>query len=182
MKTQKTWLGVICVIAASVIWGTTGLFVRHLTVVGFSDMEVIEAKSLFGALCTGVYLLIRNPALMKIRLKDIWCFLGTGLLNMLFCGFCNFYCIRHSSLAIAGAMVQTGPMFALLLGGLIFKEKITPRKIFAMILTFSGCVMASGLSGSERLTPLGFLLGLGAGIGYSMYSVFHGVLSDPMAR
>lgn len=172
MKKQKTWLGVVCVIAASVIWGSTGLFVRNLNDVGFANIDKVETRALIGSLVTGIFLLIKDPAQLKIRLKDAWCFLGTGIMNMLLCGICNYYCIQNSSLAIAGAMIQTGPMFALIFGGLIFKEKITPRKVVAIILTFTGCVMASGLSGSERLTPLGFLFGIGSGIAYSMYSVF----------
>lgn len=172
MKKKEAWIGALCVIAASMIWGATGLVVRKLNEAGFSNIDVLETRALLGALFTGIYLFIKSPKDFRFRLKDVWCFIGTGILNLMLCGVCNFYCIQNTSLAIADAMIQTGPMFALIFGCLLFKEKFTLQKCVAMALTFSGCVLASGLSGSERLTTVGFLLGLGAGVGYSMYSVF----------
>jgi len=172
MKEKKTWLGVLCIIGASVLWGSVGLAVRKLSDAGLSTMDTLEVRSIIGAIFTGVYILITNPKAIKIKLKDIWCFLGTGLLNMTLQGLCYFYCIKATSLAVAGAFCQTGPMFAILFGCVLFHEKFTIKKLIAMILTFSGCLLASRLSGKEALTFIGIVLGLGCGIGYSMYSVF----------
>ena len=172
MRKGESWIGVLCIVAASVIWGATGLVVRKLNEAGFSNLDVLETRALLGAVFTGIYLWLKSPKDFRFRLRDVWCFVGTGILNLMLCGVCNFYCIQNTSLAIADAMIQTGPMFALIFGCVLFKEKFTLQKAAAMALTFSGCVLASGLSGSERLTAVGFLLGIGAGVGYSMYSVF----------
>ena len=40
----------------------------------------------------------------------------------------------------------------------------------ALILAFSGCVLVSGISG-EGMTLRGLFVGLGAGIGYGLYSI-----------
>ena len=42
----------------------------------------------------------------------------------------------------------------------------------ALILAFAGCVLVSGIVGGGAISPLGFLVGLGAGITYASYSIF----------
>jgi len=172
MKEKKTWLGVLCVVVASVLWGSVGLAVRKLDAAGLSSLDTLEVRNLIAMVFTGIYMLIFCPGGFRIKLKDIWCFIGTGILNMMVQALCYFYCIKATSLAVAGAFCQTGPMFAIIFGCLLFKEKFTKKKLLAMILTFSGCLLASRLTGSEALSFIGVVLGLGTGIGYSMYSVF----------
>lgn len=53
---------------------------------------------------------------------------------------------------------------------LFFREKLTVRKILALILAFAGCVLVSGIS-AKGLTVKGLLVGLGAGVGYGLYSI-----------
>jgi len=172
MKEKKTWLGVLCVVLASVLWGSVGLAVRMLTDAGLTSIDILEIRSIIALIFTGLFMLIFCPQALKINIKDIWCFLGTGILNMMVQGLCYFYCIKATSLAVAGAFCQTGPMFAIVFGCILFKERFTLKKLAAMVLTFSGCLLASRLTGSEALSFIGVILGLGTGIGYSMYSVF----------
>ena len=55
----------------------------------------------------------------------------------------------------------------------LFGEKITGRKIVALILTVAGCVLVSGLLSSGAVfTRKGVLYGIGAGFGYALYSIF----------
>ena len=53
---------------------------------------------------------------------------------------------------------------------LFFHEKLTAKKIIALVLAFGGCVLVSGISGGG-LTIMGLLVGLGSGIGYGLYSI-----------
>lgn len=57
---------------------------------------------------------------------------------------------------------------------ILFKEKLTRRKVAALILTFIGCAFVTGVvKGSQDTSPLGILAGLGSGFGYALtvYSV-----------
>jgi len=172
MTKKNTLLGVLSVIGASIVWGSVGLAVRKLSDAGLSSIDAVEVRSIFAIILTGIYMLIVDRSLFRFKLKDIWCFLGTGILNMMVQSLAYFYCIKATSLAVAGAFCQTGPMFAIIFGCILFKEKFTLKKLIAMVLTFGGCLLASKLTGSEALSLIGILLGLVTGIGYSMYSVF----------
>lgn len=55
----------------------------------------------------------------------------------------------------------------------LFKEKITPKKLTALVLTFAGLIFVTGaFSGGEHLSLKALFLGLGAGLGYALYSIF----------
>ena len=55
----------------------------------------------------------------------------------------------------------------------LFKEKFNKRKVISLVMTFIGCVFVTGFIGSDK--PLSFgsiMVGLGAGLGYALYSIF----------
>ena len=60
-----------------------------------------------------------------------------------------------------------------LLSALLWRDKLTGRKLLALGLTFFGCVCVTGVTGGGMtITLRGFLLGLGAGFFYALYSIF----------
>ncbi len=161
------------VIVAGVLWGTIGIFIRRFNAVGLGSLEISEIRCVFSAVIVTVITLCIDPALMKIRLKDIWCFLGTGVLSILFFNYCYFRTIQASSMAVAATLLYTAPVFVMLLSMPLFGEKITGRKIVSLELAVGGCVLVSGvLTGGGNLTWQGILLGIGAGVGYALYSIF----------
>ena len=167
---QKT--APLCILAAGTLWGTMGIFVRHLQSRGLSSLEIGTLRTLMGVLITGVYLFLRHRSLLKIRLKDLWCFLGTGIVSLFFMNLTYFTAMKHTSLAVAGVLLYTAPIFVMLLSAALFREKITRKKLLALALAFFGCVLVSGLGSDSRVSLPGLLFGLGAGISYSMYSIF----------
>ena len=162
----------LCILAAGTLWGTMGIFVRHLQSRGLSSLEIGTLRTLMGVLITGVYLFLRHRSLLKIRLKDLWCFLGTGIVSLFFMNLTYFTAMKHTSLAVAGVLLYTAPIFVMLLSAALFREKITRKKLLALALAFFGCVLVSGLGSDSRVSLPGLLFGLGAGISYAMYSIF----------
>ena len=98
--------------------------------------------------------------------------MGTGVISLTFFSLCYFYTILESGASVAVILLYTSPIFVLLMSVLFFKEKITFVKIVALILTFAGCVLVSGVGSSSGLSAKGFFIGLCAGFGYALYSIF----------
>lgn len=164
---------VAAVIAAGVMWGVMGFFVDALKTLGFDSFKVSMLRMFLAALLYGGFMLIRAPEKMKISLKDVWMFVGTGILSVALTGICYFYTIIHAGAAVAVVLDYTAPVFVMLFGAVLFKEKITPVKIAALVLTVGGCVFVSGLlNETPSVTPFVFLVGIGAGFSYAMYSIF----------
>ena len=115
-------------------------------------------------------LLIRDPKGFKIKPKDIPLFLALGLVSILFFTCCYFTAIRLMTMSTAAILLYTSPIWVMILAVIFLKEKITVRKIIALILAFAGCVLVSGFGG--KVTVIGILVGLGSGLGYGLYSIF----------
>jgi drug/metabolite transporter (DMT)-like permease len=76
-------------------------------------------------------------------------------------------------MAVAAALLYTAPVFVGLMSRVLFREKITVRKGVCMVVAFLGCAMTTGvLENSGPLGAEGVLYGLGAGLGYALYSIF----------
>ncbi len=161
-----------CVLLAGCLWGTMGLFVRHFSGLGLSPAEIGEIRILFGLLLVGAYLAFFSRRALIIRLRDVWCFLGTGVGSLLLMEICEFSAMEHGSVALASILLYTAPAFVMLFSALFFRETVTWRKLLALVLAFAGCAMVSGIGTARQASLPGILLGLGAGLAYSLYTIF----------
>ena len=161
------------VIIAGCLWGSMGIFVRGLNSYGFTSLE-IGALRVFGALLfLGAGIFLYNKKLLRVKIKDLWCFVGTGIISIVFFNYCYFTTIQLTSLSVAAVLLYTAPVIVTTLSIFLFKERFHKGKLAALLMAFVGCVLVTGvLSEKLTLTTGGILLGLGAGFGYAMYSIF----------
>ena len=161
------------VILAGCLWGTMGISVRHLNVIGLQSMEIVEARSVLTAVGMFAALALFRRDLLKVRAKDLWIFVGGGMASVILFNYCYFQTIQRASLSTAAILLYTSPVFVLLLSVPLFGEKLTRKKLICLVLAITGCALASGVaSGGMALSPMTLLLGLGSGFGYGLYSIF----------
>lgn len=169
----------IFVIMAGACWGVIGVFSKRLTELGFSPVQTVFLRFGFASVLIWLYILIFDRKKMKIHFRDIWMFLGTGILSLTLFSTLYFTTIRHTTLSLAAVLLYTAPSFVMLMSAFLFHEKIGKRKIAALILAFSGCIFTTGLfetliSGKPLgiISLTGILTGIGSGFGYALYSIF----------
>lgn len=167
-------LSPLFIITAGILWGAIGIFVRELNAAGMDSLDIIFIRAIFTAVIIFVILLITDRQGLRIKLKDIWMFIGTGIFSIVFFNGCYFSAMNYTSLSIAAILLYTAPAFVMVMSVFLFKEKFTKIKLIALVLSFAGCVFVSGIFSGESLalSPKGFLFGIGAGIGYALYSIF----------
>ena len=158
---------------AGIVWGTMSIFVENLKDIGISTMAIVFLRTSLTAILITLCLALFKRELFKIRLKDIWIFLGNGILSLVAFTFCYFNSIVKSSAAIAAVLLYTAPVFVMILSLVIFKESLTKTKILACAIAILGCVLTSGLLDSKtNISIEGILFGLGSGFCYALYSIF----------
>lgn len=164
----------ILIASGSALWGLIGIFIKALSSAGFTSMEITTIRAVSASVILFSYMALFDRMKLKIRIADIKYFLATGILSMVFFNWCYFTAMRETSLSIAVVLLYTAPAFVILLSRIIFKEAITGSKVLALSLTASGSFLAAGLlPGMDIHIPLyGIIIGLGAGFGYSLYSIF----------
>ncbi len=163
------------IIIAAALWGTTGAFsnlILNYFPLSSLQLGAVRVVSTVFLLC--IWLLIVNRDAFKIKIKDIWVFVGTGILSLSFFTYCYFVSIRLNGVAIAAVLLYTAPVFVAIISALIFKIRLTIFKIIAIILVVFGCFLVSGVltGGGYSLTLTGLLFGIGSGFGYSLYTIF----------
>lgn len=163
---------VVSVILAGSLWGFMGFFRRTLDSMGISAVGCIAVRCAFAALLFGIVLLVRDREAFKFKLRDAWIFFGSGIVSLLIFGVCYFKAMDYMSLSAAAILLYTAPCFVILFSALLFKEKLTGQKFFAMLLAFAGCCLVSGVGGRAHITPIGLVLGLASGVCYALYSIF----------
>jgi drug/metabolite transporter (DMT)-like permease len=169
----QTKLAFLYVAVGASLWGIIGFFVKELSQAGFTSLQIVFLRAASAFLLFLFWIIVQNSGLLKIDVKDIWYFLGTGILSVSFFNWCYFTTIQTSSLAIAAILLYTAPAFVLVISAIVFKEQLTRRKLLALVATFCGCTLVSGLFSAQlELSMMSLLIGLGAGFGYSLYSIF----------
>lgn len=168
----KKHMGAVFVLLAATFWGTMGLFVRRLNAGGLSSLEVTQVRITIGLVVVGAYLLIFDRKQFRIRLKDLWCFLGTGIVSLLLFCLCSFKAMEYVSLSTAAVLLYTAPTFVMLMSLVLFKEKLTANKLIALVVAFAGCLLVSGSGLQQSGSLIGILLALGSGFFYALYSIF----------
>ena len=152
----------ISIISGASLWGLIALFFKFLTACGFSPLQIVALRVLFAAVLMTAVIFKIDPKLLKIRWRDSWLFIGTGIFSLVFFNYCYFRSIESSSISIA-----------VLLSIFLFREKFTRCKMLALLSTFCGCTFITGIFSSKMtLTLEAFGFGLASGIGYALYSIF----------
>lgn len=173
----------IFVILAAVFWGGLFIFVRAFSNAGFSSAEIVFLRCLSSAFWLFLYVYATerknrsadgSPA-MRLKISDIWCFAGAGLISIVFFSWCYFKNVAVTSAAFASVLMYTSPIFVMLLSALLFKEPLTRIKLGILVIAILGTSLICGIFNNTTTIKFSFegiLLGLGSGIGYALYSIF----------
>lgn len=169
---DRQYLPFVMAALAAALWGTIGIFIEQLSVSGFSTIDIVAFRVSVSAVLLYGYLRLRNSALLRISLNDLYLFFGTGVLSILFFNWSYFTAISETSLSVAVVLLYTGPAFVVVMSRIFFKEQITKNKQIALLATLVGIVLVSELfPDSGKISTYGLLVGIGAGFGYALYSI-----------
>ncbi|MCL2527560.1 MAG: EamA family transporter [Defluviitaleaceae bacterium] len=160
------------IVTAAILWGGTGVFFNELSALGAMPIQVAFLRAGFAAVALGLYLLIFNRKAFAIKLRDLWCFIGTGILSLLFFNWSFFSAINETGIAVAAVLLYTAPAFVTVLSMPLFKESPGKLGIVVLVMTLAGCALVSGILGVTSVSAAGLLFGLGAGFGYALYTIF----------
>lgn len=173
-KENAAALGTALVIIASVFWGSMGIFVRAMGKYGFDSIQIAALRLTVAAAVFAVLHCVLERGALWIAVRDIPLFLGLGLGSILFFTVCYFSAINMMTLSTAAILLYTSPIWVMLMACVFFKERMTARKLAALVCAFGGCVLVSGIGGGA-MTARGLIVGLCSGIGYGLYSILGSV-------
>lgn len=157
-------------IIAGFLFGSSGIFVRTLTQNGIDSTTLLFLRFSIAILPIVIAILLTDKGLFKIRLKDMplflicaGCIVGLNL--------CYNESMNTVPLSLAAVLLSLAPIYVLVFAYILFREKITSKKVICMILAIFGCILMTGvLEGDLSNIPiLGIISGIGAGLFWAVY-------------
>ena len=165
--------GAFFVLLAAILWGVIGIFIKNLERLHVNSLNIVFMRCFLTALFLGLYLLFFGRDKLKISARDIPFFAANGILSVVMFTFCYYKTIELSTLSSAATLMYTAPVFVMIISVLFFKEKLTLKKVSALLLSFAGCAFVSGIVGTAvRVQTAAIVFGLLTGFGYSLYTIF----------
>ena len=162
---------------AAALWGMIGIFVDAADKVGISEMPLVFGRALITAIIVGIIILFKDKKLFKIRLKDVWLFVMTGLASIVLFNYAYFKTINSSTFSVAAVLLYTAPFFVMLISSVVFKEKLTSQKLSALFVAFLGCCFVTNIFSPENtISSTALIFGLLTGFGYGLYTIFGNIL------
>ena len=162
------------------MFGASGIFVRTFGSFGMDNITITFVRAIFATAIMFSFLLVKDKALLKINIRDMWVFFGTGIIGMF--GVTYFYneAVSRVSLALAAILLSLAPIFVMVMAMVLFDEKISLKKMGCMMFAVGGCVLASGIAeeGEITVSALGIAMGIVSAVFYGLYSIFSRKATD----
>jgi len=172
LDNRSPGVGYIVVIIAAFLWAVSGSASKFLFNEGISPFQLVQLRTTIGAGVLCLWLLIRDPFLLKIAGRDLIYFLilGVALAGL---QFTYFYAISKIQVAAAILLQYQAPIFIALYGIAFSFEKITPKVMIALLGAIFGCYLVVGAQSIDLLSlnRAGILAGISSAICFAWYSV-----------
>jgi len=163
--------GYFLIIAASVLWGTMGIFAKLSYAYGILPETLIALRLVVSFSTLFLALAIFKRSSFRVSKRDLPYLVILGVFAVAFQRVTYFYAVSLSTATIAAILFYTYPVFVTLLASLFLKEKLTPETILAIILTFSGAALVVRVYDPSALNAnlVAIILGLLSSLFFVLY-------------
>ncbi len=162
--------GLIYISAASVLWGTSGIFVHYMAPYGVAALQMTFIRGLVSFICMGGYVLFTNRSVVKTNIKEILLFFGSGI-SFFMTATCYFHSMQLTSISTAVVLMYTAPIFVMIYSVTFLGEKLSGMKLVSVAGMIVGCGLVSGIIGGLKFDAVGIAIGFLSGLSYAVYNI-----------
>ena len=138
---MKEAYGYLLIAAASILWGTMGIFGKLAFQYGINPVVLTALRILISSAIMLISIVLLKRKLLKIERKDLPQLLVFGIFAVALQRIAYFYTVDLTTVTIAAVLFYTYPIFVTAHASLFLKEKVTFSTILAIVLTFSGVTL-----------------------------------------
>lgn len=179
MNRNNILLGILLLVVANICFSAKAVLIKLLYREGVSVESVIALRMLIALpfyVLTALWLHRRDH---NVRLSGReWAIIsGLGILSYYVSSMLDFMGLQYVTASVERLVLYTYPTLVLLLSAFLFREKIGGVQVLALLLTYTGVVIAFAAEqgpGAQKDLLKGGLLVFGCAITYSVYVVFTG--------
>ncbi|MEU9988948.1 DMT family transporter [Streptomyces sp. NPDC007971] len=143
---------------AMMLSGTLGVFVVES---GAPPFDVVFFRVLFGALALGGYVAARGWLREHGFTPRTLALAVLGGVFIVFNWVLLFQSYRNTSISVATVVYHTQPFYVVLLGALLFRERLTAARVGWIAVAFAGLILVSGVTPADFTGGGAYLTGIG---------------------
>lgn len=170
---MKETSGKIKLISAMIVFGTIGIFVRHINL---PSSVIAFARGLIGMSFLILFVLIRGKKISVDAIKKNALVLGISGACIGINWILLFEAYRYTTVATATLCYYLAPIFVIIVSPIILKEKLSSQKAICVFVALVGMVFVSGVLNPENsgnIQAKGILCGIGAAAFYASVMVLN---------
>lgn len=165
-------VAVVVVVASAACFATLGILTKWAFAHGAEPMSLLAVRFALAAVVMGVAQALRDPSALRVTRGDLLRFLGLSLTGYGAASLCYGFAVREIGPSVTTVLLYTYPALVSIIGWLFLKEAFPLKRVAAVLLTFAGCALvANVLAPGSTVTVRGVALGMGAALGYAVFSV-----------
>ena len=170
---MKEAYGYTLIVAASIIWGTMGVFGTVAFGYGIDPVTLTTLRILISSSTMLIPIALFKRELLKVERKDLPLLLIFGILAVAFQRIAYFFTVDFTTPTTAAVLFYTYPAFVTIYAAVFLREKITFTTVFAIILAFLGSVLVVRAYESSWLSLglSGFVFGILTSVLFALYFV-----------
>ncbi|MFF7974579.1 EamA family transporter [Streptomyces sp. NPDC007905] len=143
---------------AMMLSGTLGVFVVES---GAPPFDVVFFRVLFGALALGGYVAARGRLRDHGFTRRTFALAVLGGVFIVFNWVLLFQSYENTSISVATVVYHMQPFYVVLLGALLFRERLTAAKVGWIAVAFAGLILVSGVTPADLSGGGAYLTGVG---------------------
>lgn len=157
--------GVALVALSGASFGALAIFARIAYDNGADPLTVLAVRFVIAGAC--MLVVMRAGGHRFPRGKTLGALALLGGVGYVTESLAYFYALTMASASLVALLLYLYPAIVTVLAAAVFKHKLTPIKIAAVVVALAGTALTIGELGGGR--PLGILLGVGAAVSYAIY-------------
>jgi drug/metabolite transporter (DMT)-like permease len=172
-KVNSRAIGYLSVIAAGVLWASSGTASKALFLGGVTPFELVQARVSIAALFMALSLILFARRLLRVRLRDLGYFLILGGVGLALVQATYLYTISKMQVAAAILIQYTSPILVAAYSICFWGERLTRFKVIALFLSLFGCYLVVGGYNLDllKLNREGAISGTASAALFAMYSL-----------
>ncbi|WP_125152311.1 DMT family transporter [Clostridium rectalis] len=171
--TNSNKKGYLLALIAGASWGTMGIFVKNLDLIGLDSMTISSFRPTIAIIFYLIFNLIKNPKCFKTDLKGLLLFAIYGIFALDGMFIASSYAVKYTGVATASVLLFINPIIVVVLSYFLFKESFNFKKFLALIFALIGCclVVKAYDSSSFKLNLIGIIWGVLSGFAVALQNI-----------
>ncbi|MFD3155379.1 DMT family transporter [Haloimpatiens sp. FM7330] len=165
--------GYIYAIIAPILFGSAGLFIKLGYGTGLDSISILTVQYILAVILMFIVILIRNKKELKISKNKLFNLAILGIVGNTFMSIFYYKAFEYLPVSLVTILLYTYPIMVFIYSCVFKKEKISSKKILAVVLAFIGCMCTLDFfHGKIQYSMIGIIFGILCAVFYAFMNIY----------